>query len=103
VLIDNYVDETVLTLLAKRSPGIPATLHTRNITPQLRLDVDKHNTQYPPLDIREFNDAHDRFLILDGETVYHFGASLKDLGRKWFAFSRFDRAAAGMLDRLATG
>jgi hypothetical protein len=103
LLIDNYVDETVLTLLAKRTRGIPATIYTRNVTAQLHLDVDKHNAQYPTLEVREFRDSHDRFLILDGETVYHLGASLKDLGKKWFAFSRFERGAAGMLDRLGIG
>lgn len=100
VLIDNYVDESVLTVLARRTRGIPVTIFSRNITTGLRLDAEKHNTQYPGLKVREFRGAHDRFLILDGKTVYHLGASLKDLGKKWFAFPRFDRAAASMLDRL---
>jgi hypothetical protein len=100
IIIDNYMDETVLTLLSKRTPGIPVTLFTRKVTPQLLLDVEKHNAQYPTVQIRHLRDAHDRFLILDDKTVYHLGASLKDLGKKWFAFSRFDHAAAGMLERL---
>jgi hypothetical protein len=100
ILIDNYMDETVLTLLSKRTPGVPVTLFTRKVTPQLLLDVEKHNAQYPTVQIRHLRDAHDRFLILDDKTVYHLGASLKDLGKKWFAFSRFDHAAAGMLERL---
>ena len=100
VLIDNYVDDTVLTLLSKRPDGVSATLFTKSITKTLELDLAKHNAQYPAIEIREFSDAHDRFLILDGQTVYHIGASLKDLGKKWFAFSRFDKEAFGMLNRL---
>ena len=86
VLIDNYVDATVLTMLDKRSAAVTATIYTQKISPQLKLDLEKHNSQYQPIEIREFNKAHDRFLIID-EEVYHIGASLKDLGKKWFAFS----------------
>lgn len=100
LLVDNYLDDTVLTLLGKRKSGVRVRLFTRTITPELALDLKKHNSQYPPIEIQEFKNAHDRFLILDDETVYHLGASLKDLGKKWVAFSRFDRAVAGMLDRL---
>lgn len=86
ILIDNYVDETVLTMMDKRETGLSATIYTQKISPQLQLDLDKHNSQYPPIEIKPFNKAHDRFLIVD-DKVYHIGASLKDLGKKWFAFS----------------
>ena len=86
VLIDNYVDESVLILMDKRSPSIKAALYTNKITDKFKLDIEKHNAQYPPVEIHIFNKAHDRFLIID-DKVYHIGASLKDLGKKWFAFS----------------
>jgi hypothetical protein len=100
VLIDNYADDSVLTMLGKRAENVSALLYVRTISPALALDLKKHNAQYLPLEAREFTGAHDRFLILDGETVYHIGASLKDLGKKWFAFSRFDKEAVAMLERL---
>jgi len=86
VLIDNYIDETVLTLLDKRRSEVSATIYTKTIDRQLRLDLQRHNEQYSPIDVRLFGKAHDRFLIID-DSVYHIGASLKDLGKKWFAFS----------------
>ena len=86
VLIDNYVDETVLTMLDKRGPSVKATIHTKQVSAQFQLDINRHNAQYPPIEVQAFNKAHDRFLIID-EKVYHIGASLKDLGKKWFAFS----------------
>ena len=86
ILIDNYVDETVLTMMDKREIGVSATIYTSLLSPQLQLDLDKHNAQYSPIEIKPFNKAHDRFLIID-DKVYHIGASLKDLGKKWFAFS----------------
>lgn len=86
VLIDNYVDETVLTMLDKRVSTVKATIYTKQISAQLQLDINRHNAQYPPIDVQAFNKAHDRFLIVD-DKVYHIGASLKDLGKKWFAFS----------------
>ena len=86
ILIDNYVDETVLTMLDKREEGVSGTIYTSQISQQLQLDLDKHNAQYSPIEIKPFNKAHDRFLIID-DKVYHIGASLKDLGKKWFAFS----------------
>ncbi|WP_322934136.1 RhuM family protein [Bacteroides sp. CG01] len=86
ILIDNYVDESVLTLLDKRNANVTATIYTQRITAQLQLDIDKHNTQYPPIQVDIFNLAHDRFLLID-EKVYHLGASVKDLGKKWFAFA----------------
>ena len=90
VLIDNYVDETVLLMLSKRSIGVSATIYTQRITQQLQLDLDKHNDQYAPLDIRTYRDSHDRFLVVDEMDVYHIGASLKDLGKKMFAFSKLN-------------
>jgi len=90
ILIDNYVDETVLTLLAKREKDTTATIYTKSISKQLQLDINKHNSQYPDIKVIEFTDAHDRFLLIDKKELYHMGASLKDLGRKWFAFSRMD-------------
>lgn len=82
VLIDNYVDESVLLMLSKRNPGVSATVYTQRITPQLQLDLDKHNDQYPPINMRTYRNGHDRFLIIDDREVYHIGASLKDLGKK---------------------
>lgn len=90
ILIDNYVDESVLLMLAKRNPGVTGTIYTGKISEGLLLDLQKHNTQYPEIIIREYKQAHDRFLIVDGTDVYHLGASLKDLGKKLFAFSRLD-------------
>lgn len=94
VLIDNYVDETVLTLLDKREVGVSAKIYTRNVTQQLQLDLDRHNSQYPPIDVEAFNKSHDRFLFID-EEVYHIGASLKDLGKKWFAFTLMHFVSTG--------
>lgn len=89
VLIDNYVDESVLLLLSKRNANVPARIITRKISPVLATDLAKHNQQYPPITIEESSRYHDRFLIIDA-TVYHIGASLKDLGKKLFAFSKLD-------------
>ncbi|MEA1921283.1 MAG: ORF6N domain-containing protein [Pseudomonadota bacterium] len=100
VLIDNYVDETVLTLLSKRATNCTATIYTKTITKKLNLDLKKHNAQYPPITIKTFNSAHDRFLLLDNKEIYHIGASLKDLGKKWFAFSKFDKGVLDVLGRL---
>ena len=86
VLIDNYVDDTVLAMLDKRTAGVTATIYTQHVGQQLQLDIDRHNAQYRPIAVEHFNRAHDRFLLIDDE-VYHIGASLKDLGRKWFAFT----------------
>ena len=93
LLIDNYVDESVLLMLSKRQPEVTATVYTQRITPQLQLDLDKFNDQYPPIDIRTCKLSHDRFLIIDDTEVYHIGASLKDLGKKWFAFSKLNMPA----------
>jgi len=98
-LIDNYVDETILTIFSK-VPNIQITIYTKTITKQLKLDLQKYNEQYKNVTIKEFKDSHDRFLIIDEVEVYHIGASLKDLGKKWFAFSKFDMSAVEMLGRL---
>ncbi len=98
VIVDNYVDDSVLTLLAKNST-VSITIYTKTITKQLRLDSEKYNAQYSNLELKKFDLSHDRFLIIDDD-VYHIGASLKDLGKKWFAFSKFDMNALEMLGRL---
>jgi len=100
ILVDNYVDETVLTILAKRAQAVSATVYTRQINKQLELDLKKHNEQYPEIVIRTFADSHDRFLIIDRQELYHFGASLKDSGKKWFAFSRMDSLTGAVLNKL---
>jgi len=96
VLIDNYIDDTVLTMLSKRSDGVEATIYTGNISKQLHLDIDKHNAQYPPITVRTFSKAHDRFLIID-DSVYLVGASIKDLGNKWFGFTLMENTDAEKL------
>ena len=99
VLIDNYVDETTLLMLSKRNEGVSATIYTAKISQQLQLDIEKHNDQYPPIQIRTYKESHDRFLLIDGKEVYHIGASLKDLGKKLFAFSKMN-APAGFFIKL---
>ena len=100
ILIDNYVDETVLTLLDKRAECVGATIYTHTVTKQLQLDVDKHNSQYQPITIKSFRESHDRFICID-EKVYHIGASLKDLGKKWFAFSLMeDLIPSDLINRM---
>ena len=100
VLIDNFVDDSVLTLFSKRRDNVGVIIYTKIITKQLRLDLDKHNSQYPEIEIKEFKRSHDRFMIIDDKEVYHIGASLKDLGKKWFAFSKFDKDVFGLLEQL---
>lgn len=102
IIIDNYVDDTVLTHLIKRGKGVKVAILTRDIGKQLGLDIKIFNEQYQPIEVKEFKNAHDRFIIIDGISVYHFGASLKDLGKKWFAFSKMDIGAAEMLKQLDT-
>ena len=100
VLIDNYVDDTVLTLLDKREVGVAATIYTQRISSQFQLDVDRHNIQYPHIEIKQFNKAHDRFLLIDDE-VYHIGASIKDLGKKWFGFTLMrDITSTELIDKI---
>ena len=99
ILIDNYIDETTLTLFSK-IPNIKVTIYTKNISKQLELDLKKYNQQYKNIELKEFKNSHDRFLIIDDIEIYHIGASLKDLGKKWFAFSKFDKDSFGLLERL---
>ena len=98
VLIDNYIDDSVLAILDKRQSGVSATIYTQKVSQQLQLDINKHNAQYPPIKVVLFNKAHDRFLLID-EEVYHIGASIKDLGKKWFAFTRMKDITAEELIR----
>ncbi len=100
VLIDNFVDDSVLTLFSKRRNNVGVVIYTKTISKQLKLDLNKYNSQYPVIEIKEFKKSHDRFMIIDDKEVYHIGASLKDLGKKWFAFSKFDKDALGLLDKL---
>ena len=100
VLIDNYVDETTLLMLSKRSKGVSATIYTAKISKQLQLDLDKHNDQYPPIQVRTYKESHDRFLLLDETEVFHFGASIKDLGKKMFAFSKMNEPASFFMKLL---
>lgn len=102
ILLDNYVDDTVLTLLGKRNNDISATVYTKNISNQLQLDIQRYNSQYSPIEIEIFANSHDRFLIIDNAELYHIGASLEDLGKKWFAFSRMDIEVGRMLLILNT-
>jgi hypothetical protein len=100
VLIDNYVDETTLMMLSKRNQQCEAIIYTQKINAQLKLDLAKHNEQYPFIEVKELKNVHDRFLIIDRRELYHIGASLKDLGNKWFAFSKLDEFLPEVLERL---
>ena len=99
ILIDNYIDDSVLTILSKRADKVTATVYTKKPSAQLQLDIQKHNAQYPPIEIVEFDRSHDRFLCID-ETVYHLGASIKDLGKKWFAFNRMEMQTSELLQKM---
>jgi len=100
ILIDNYIDESVFVLLSKRMPKVEAVIYTVAISNQLKLDVKRFNAQYPPIRVKIFNKSHDRFLIIDQQIVYHIGASLKDLGKKWFAFYKININAADLIGKL---
>ncbi len=100
ILIDNYIDESVLNLFLKRKESVTATIYTANLTASLKTDLEKHNKQYPPIEIHVYKNAHDRFLIIDEKQVYHIGASLKDLGRKLFGFSKMEIVADVILKIL---
>ena len=102
ILIDNYVDDTVLSLLDKRATDVDAIIYTQHISQQLKLDIERHNTQYLPINVKQFNKAHDRFLLIDDE-VYHIGASIKDLGKKWFAFTLMRDITSSMLTEHLIG
>ena len=99
VLIDNYVDETVLAMLDKRGKNVTAKVYTRNISRQLSLDFEKHNAQYTPIEVEQFDRAHDRFLCID-DTVYLIGASIKDLGKKWFGFVKLEQPTDELLSKM---
>ncbi|WP_339903860.1 ORF6N domain-containing protein [uncultured Cyclobacterium sp.] len=102
VLIDNYVNETTLTHLAKKSKGVQVYLLTKSISKQLKLDMQKANEQYGNFEAKPFTQSHDRFLIIDNKEVYHLGASLKDLGKKWFAFSKMEaKSVEGILNSIS--
>ncbi len=100
ILIDNYIDDTVLKLFTKRKKGVKTTIYCKTISKVLKQDLTKHNNQYEPIEIRNLKTAHDRFLIIDEKTIYHFGASLKDLGKKWFAFSKLKMESKEIIDKL---
>jgi len=100
IVIDNYLDDSVLTLFTKRKKQVACTLYTKKISKSLQLDVEKHNSQYPIVGLKEMPDSHDRFMIIDEKELYHIGASLKDLGKKWFAFSRMDGLCTEVLNKL---
>ena len=99
ILIDNYIDDSVLTILSKRADKVAATIYTKKPSAQLQLDIQKHNAQYPPISVVEFDRSHDRFLCID-ETVYHLGASIKDLGKKWFAFNRMEMQTSELSQKM---
>ena len=99
ILIDNYIDETVFTLFSKY-PNIRTKIYTQNISKQLKLDFEKYQKQYKNIELFEFKNSHDRFLIIDKKDIYHLGASLKDLGKKWFAFSKFEIENLKILEKL---
>ena len=101
VLFDNYVDDTVLTMLDKRDKNVSATIYTKAVSSQLALDLAKHNAQYRPIEIKTFDKVHDRFLCIDS-TLYHIGASLKDLGKKWFAFNRMEMIAEELVGNVSS-
>ena len=103
ILIDNYIDDSILTLFSKRKKNVTATIYTASISKQLRLDLEKHNAQYPDVKAELFKQSHDRFLIIDEKELYHIGASLKDLGKKWFAFSRMDSLCKDVLSKIKKG
>ncbi|MBO5405016.1 MAG: virulence RhuM family protein [Paludibacteraceae bacterium] len=101
ILIDNYIDDSVLTILSKRADKVATTIYTKKPSAQLQLDIQKHNAQYPPIEVITFDRSHDRFLCID-ETVYHLGASIKDLGKKWFAFCRMEMPTTELLQKIQT-
>jgi hypothetical protein len=100
ILFDNYIDETVLIQLSKKEKGVSIVIYTKDITKQLKLDLERFNKQYGSIEIQKFTKSHDRFLILDEKEIYHLGASLKDLGKKWFAFSKLNIDAKELLGKV---
>lgn len=100
IVIDNYLDESVLLMLTRRQPNVKAELYGKNTNQQFALDLQKHNQQYPNIEYYPFSDAHDRFIIIDNQDIYHLGASLKDLGKKWFAFSKMQKETLSIIEKL---
>ncbi len=100
ILIDNYIDDTIFKQLTKRNKGVKAVIYTKPLSNIVKQDLQKHNEQYPKIEIRKLTTAHDRFMIIDKKTVYHFGASLKDAGKKWFVFSKLEMDANDILEKL---
>ncbi|NQV19497.1 MAG: ORF6N domain-containing protein [Armatimonadetes bacterium] len=100
LIIDNYIDDSVLIHLTKKKKKVKVSIYTKNISEQLKLDAEKFNSQYKNLTLKKFNKSHDRFIIIDDKDIYHFGASLKDLGKKWFAFSKFGRDVLKILEKI---
>jgi hypothetical protein len=100
ILIDNFIDDSVLTLFQKCNKEIKIMIYTKDLSKQLKLDLKKYNSQYNSIEVKEFSKSHDRFIIIDDKEVYHIGASLKDLGKKWFAFSKFDKEALKIIEKL---
>ena len=100
ILIDNYIDERVLLMLSKRQKGVEVEIYTSSLTKESKLDLKKYRSQYPDIKINQFNKSHDRFIIIDRKTIYHLGASLKDLGKKWFAFSILNLEVQDILCKL---
>lgn len=100
LLIDNYVDESILLMLSKRNQGVTADIYTQSVSNPLKLDLQKYNTQYEPIQIHTYKKSHDRFLIIDDRDIYHIGASLKDLGKKMFAFPKLEIDARGITEKL---
>lgn len=100
VIIDNYLNESVLTLCTKRQQGVTVTIHTNHISQSFQLDIDKFNAQYEPVTVSLFDKSHDRFIIIDGTDIYHLGASIKDLGKKWFAITKLSKSSLSLLEKL---
>ncbi len=100
VLIDNYIDDSVLTLFTKRAMGVSVVCYTQKVSKEMALDLEKHNAQYPLIQVKEIQKVHDRFLIIDSMDLYHIGASMKDLGKKWFAFSKMNAEVATMMEQI---
>ncbi len=100
ILIDGFIDEEVLSMFTKREKDVDVTIYTKQISSTLLIDIKKYNTQYPKISVKEFNLSHDRFMVIDRKEIYHFGASIKDLGKKWFVVSRLEESGLTLLNRL---
>ena len=100
ILIDGFIDEEVLSMFTKREKDVDVTIYTKQISSTLLIDIKKYNTQYPKISVKEFNLSHDRFMVIDRKEIYHFGASIKDLGKKWFVVSRLEESGLTLLNVL---